>query len=93
MPLSAALWDLDGTIVDTAPFHWLAWRDTLADEGLTLTYERFARTFGLRNDQTLPVLLGKRIEWNGRALKATNAPAAEKIVRKSYRRGFELPRV
>ena len=61
MPLSAALWDLDGTIVDTAPFHWLAWRDTLADEGLTLTYERFARTFGLRNDQTLPVLLGAEV--------------------------------
>jgi beta-phosphoglucomutase len=61
MPLSAALWDLDGTIVDTAPFHWLAWRDTLADEGHTLTYERFATTFGLRNDQTLPALLGAEV--------------------------------
>jgi HAD superfamily hydrolase (TIGR01509 family) len=61
MPLSAALWDLDGTIVDTAPIHWLAWRDTLADEGRTLTYERFATTFGLRNDQTLPVLLGAEV--------------------------------
>jgi HAD superfamily hydrolase (TIGR01509 family) len=61
MPLSAALWDLDGTIVDTAPFHWLAWRDTLAAEGRPLTYERFAATFGLRNDLTVPALLDAEV--------------------------------
>ena len=28
------LWDLDGTLVDSADFHWLSWRDTMAAEGL-----------------------------------------------------------
>ena len=27
------LWDLDGTLIDSAGHHWLAWRDTLAAEG------------------------------------------------------------
>jgi beta-phosphoglucomutase len=61
MHLSAVLWDLDGTIVDTGPIHWLAWRDTMAAEGRVLTYEQFARTFGLRNDLTVPALYGAEV--------------------------------
>jgi predicted dehydrogenase len=39
----------------------------------------------------LPVRLGKRIEWNAAAMRATNAPEAESLIRKAYRKGFELP--
>ncbi|MBM3887718.1 MAG: Gfo/Idh/MocA family oxidoreductase [Verrucomicrobia bacterium] len=39
----------------------------------------------------LPVLVGKRIEWNAAAMRATNAPEADAFIRKTYRRGFELP--
>jgi len=39
----------------------------------------------------LPVLLGKRIQWDGRAMRASNAPEAEPFIRKDYRRGFGLP--
>ena len=39
----------------------------------------------------LPVRLGKRIEWDAVAMKATNAPEAAQLVRKHYRKGFELP--
>jgi hypothetical protein len=38
----------------------------------------------------LPVLLGKRIEWDARAMRASNAPEATPIIRKPYRHGFEL---
>jgi hypothetical protein len=39
----------------------------------------------------LPIRLGKRIEWDAAAMKATNAPEADALIRKAYRQGFELP--
>ena len=39
----------------------------------------------------LPIRLGKRIEWNSERMKATNAPEAGAMIRKTYRKGFELP--
>ena len=49
----AVLWDLDGTLVDSAEYHWIAWRDTLAAEGVTITYEQFLERFGQKNDRIL----------------------------------------
>lgn len=34
---------------------------------------------------------GKKLEWDAKALKATNAPEAEKFIHKTYRKGWELP--
>ncbi len=50
----SVLWDLDGTLVDSEQYHWLAWRDTMAAEGVALTHEEFLKTFGLRNDAIVP---------------------------------------
>src|ERR1700678_3230744 len=50
----AVLWDLDGTLVDSEQYHWFAWRDRMAAEGVTLTHEQFLKTFGLRNDAIVP---------------------------------------
>jgi beta-phosphoglucomutase len=49
----AVLWDVDGTLLDSAEYHYLAWRDTLAPTGLDLTRARFAASFGQRNDRVL----------------------------------------
>jgi beta-phosphoglucomutase len=54
----AVLWDLDGTLLDTAHYHWLSWRETLAAEGHDLIHERFAATFGQRNDYVLRDIFG-----------------------------------
>ena len=54
----AVLWDLDGTLLDSAEYHWLAWRETMAAEGCNLTYERFAVYFGRRNDVIVRGYLG-----------------------------------
>jgi HAD superfamily hydrolase (TIGR01509 family) len=50
----SVLWDLDGTLVDSEQYHWLAWRDTMSAEGVALTHEAFLKTFGLRNDAIVP---------------------------------------
>ena len=54
----AVLWDMDGTLIDSEQFHWISWRDTLAEEGLTITHEQFLSSFGQRNDSILPQWLG-----------------------------------
>jgi beta-phosphoglucomutase family hydrolase len=54
----AVLWDMDGTLVDSAAFHWQAWRDTMAREGHPITREQFLASFGQRNDSILRDWLG-----------------------------------
>ena len=38
----------------------------------------------------LAVWCGKRVEWDAKHLKATNAPEAEPLVRPAYRKGYAL---
>jgi beta-phosphoglucomutase family hydrolase len=48
--IDAVLWDLDGVLVDTARFHYQAWRQLFDELGRGFGEEDFRRTFGLRND-------------------------------------------
>lgn len=48
-----AIWDLDGTLVDTEMNHYAAWRALLREDGRDLTRDEFKPTFGLRNDDVL----------------------------------------
>ena len=57
----AVLWDMDGTLIDSAEYHWHTWRDTLAGEGHALTDEQFASWFGQRNDAILRRYFGDGI--------------------------------
>lgn len=49
----AVIWDLDGVIVDTAPFHFAAWRKIAQGRGRNYTKEDFQESFGRRNDDIL----------------------------------------
>lgn len=55
----AVLWDLDGTLLDSADYHWRSWRDTLQAEGVTISYEQFLDSFGQKNDRILRTWLGE----------------------------------
>jgi beta-phosphoglucomutase family hydrolase len=54
------IWDLDGVLVDTGEYHWLAWQEALADYGLSMTYAQFRATFGMLNRDILGPMLGER---------------------------------
>ncbi|MFN3704616.1 MAG: HAD family hydrolase [Thermoflexales bacterium] len=55
----AVLWDMDGVLVDSAAYHFEAWRTALAElEGFHVSYEQFKQTFGQRNDTILRALFG-----------------------------------
>jgi HAD superfamily hydrolase (TIGR01509 family) len=51
---------MDGTLIDSEEYHWIAWRDTMADEGHPITREQFRSSFGTRNDAILTSWLGAR---------------------------------
>src|ERR1051325_5039358 len=55
----AVLWDVDGTLIDSAEYHWLTWRETLAGEGYELTRAKFDASFGQRNDAILRGYFGE----------------------------------
>ncbi len=54
----AVLWDMDGTLINSEEFHWISWRDTMANEGIVITREQFLSSFGQRNDSILSRWLG-----------------------------------
>lgn len=56
----AVLWDMDGTLVDSAEYHWQAWRDSMSREGFPVTHGQFLATFGQRNDSILRQWLGEK---------------------------------
>jgi beta-phosphoglucomutase len=49
----AVIWDLDGTLINSVDHHWEAWREVMAEENITLTFEDFVADFGKRNDEIL----------------------------------------
>ncbi len=54
----AVLWDLDGTLVDSADYHWQSWRHAMDAEGLPLSRRQFLDSFGQKNDRILANWLG-----------------------------------
>ena len=49
----AVLWDMDGTLIDSAEYHWITWHETLGELAVELTRDDFAGWFGSRNDRIL----------------------------------------
>jgi beta-phosphoglucomutase-like phosphatase (HAD superfamily) len=54
----AVLWDVDGTLIDSAEYHWLTWREVLSREGYDLARNQFKASFGQRNDEILRSYFG-----------------------------------
>ena len=56
------IWDLDGVIVDSAPYHFEAWRKFTVARGMVFTFEDFRRTFGMKNEDILVCIFGEKLE-------------------------------
>ncbi|HEX3762793.1 MAG TPA: HAD hydrolase-like protein, partial [Kofleriaceae bacterium] len=60
--LAAALFDLDGTLVDTNDMHVRAWHAALRAHGFHVAPDRIAVEVGKGGDQLVPDLLGQGAE-------------------------------
>ncbi len=55
---NAVIWDVDGTLVDTAELHFQSWVKLAAEMQLPFTRTDFNSTFGWRNQEIIPKLFG-----------------------------------
>lgn len=56
-PLRACLFDLDGVIVDTAKYHFIAWRQIARELGFSFTESDNERLKGVSRQKSLDILL------------------------------------
>jgi len=56
--MKAALFDLDGVIVDTAKYHYVAWREMANGLGFDITEEQNERLKGVSRMESLEIILG-----------------------------------
>lgn len=55
--LKATIFDLDGVLVDTAKFHYKAWKKMCDEVGIPFTVKNNERLKGVSRDQSLQILL------------------------------------
>jgi beta-phosphoglucomutase len=56
--MNAAIWDMDGTLVDTAELHFAAWQEIGRQLGKPFSRADFTATFGKRNPEILRQIYG-----------------------------------
>ncbi len=54
----AAIWDMDGVLVDTGDLHYQSWVEAMAEAGVAITRHDFDSTFGMNNTSILQLWLG-----------------------------------
>jgi HAD superfamily hydrolase (TIGR01549 family) len=79
----AAIFDIDGTLVDSVDLHAIAWQQALVKFGHHVTFEQARSQIGKGGDQLIPVFLseaeqkdhGKEMEeWRGKLFKSKYLP-------------------
>ncbi|HVE67384.1 MAG TPA: HAD family hydrolase [Solirubrobacteraceae bacterium] len=81
MPRSAALLDVDGTLVDSVYQHTLAWHRAFRDEGLEVEVWRVHRRIGMGGDQIVSSLCGDEVEERqGEALRDAEKRRFEALI-------------
>jgi beta-phosphoglucomutase len=83
----AAIWDVDGTLVDTAELHFAAWHEVCRELGRDFTRADFAATFGQRNPEIIAQLFAGRF---GDTDIARVGDRKEEMYRAAARKGVEL---
>ncbi len=61
MTTKAAIFDLDGTLSDSAALHAESWRRLAVELAVPMTDDLFRRTFGRANADIIPMLLGRAV--------------------------------
>jgi len=67
------IFDCDGTLTDSMPLHYVAWRDTMAAYGVVFTEERFYSMGGMPSEKIIAILS----EEQQRTVDATEASEAK----------------
>jgi beta-phosphoglucomutase len=83
----AVIWDMDGTLVDTAELHFQAWAALAGELNKPFTRADFAATFGWRNPEIIPKVFGS--QYASREVQELG-DRKEVLYRAQARKGVEL---
>jgi beta-phosphoglucomutase len=83
----AVIWDVDGTLVDTAEFHYQAWVELARQIGRPFTRADFTSTFGWRNPEIIRRVFGT--QYNEHEV-ADLGDRKEELYRAAARQGVSL---
>jgi len=101
----AIIWDMDGVIADTGPYHLKAWQKVFQKRGVNFSEEDFKHNFGQRNDTIIRNTLGEPLpqsevdaiarekEKTYRKLVRQNVkplPGAIKLIKSLSEHGFKI---
>ena len=56
--IAGAIWDMDGVLVDSGPFHFQSWQIVLKKHGTSISMDKFKSTFGQDNRGVLTEVFG-----------------------------------
>ena len=59
-PVEAAIFDVDGTLIDSVDFHAIAWVEAFTEFGVSTTFEKVRRQIGKGGDNLMPVFLSQK---------------------------------
>jgi HAD superfamily hydrolase (TIGR01549 family) len=80
MPLTA-IFDIDGTLVDTNYQHALAWYRAFRQHGVVMPVWQIHRAIGIGSDRVVELLAGERIEQElGETLRAAEGPLYQEMI-------------
>ncbi len=101
----AAIFDIDGTLVDSVDLHASAWQEALTRFGHDVTFEQARSQIGKGGDQLIPVFLtedeqkdhGEEMEeWRGKLFKSKYLPlvrpfsAVPELLRRVHAAGLKV---
>ena len=101
----AAIFDVDGTLVDSVDLHASAWQEALERFGHHVTFEQTRSQIGKGGDQLIPMFLSKREqrdhgkemeEWRGKLFKSKYLPmvrpfsAVPELLRRAIDAGLKV---
>ncbi len=80
------IWDMDGVIADTAPYHFKAWQKVFQKIDVNFTEDDFKHNFGKRNDTIIRNILGEQITQSEiDAIGREKEEAFRKLVRQNIK--------
>jgi HAD superfamily hydrolase (TIGR01509 family) len=103
--LKAALFDIDGTLIDSVDLHAMAWQEAFSKFGHAVTLAEVRRQIGKGGDKLIPVFLprtaqadhGKELEaWRSRRFKTEYLPlvrpfsAVPRLLQRARHEGLKI---